>query len=100
MRVSVPESTMRNRIVRMVPASQPEGIDLPEKESVLLRATVGRDGHVLGTKVIRGDQKLAKAATDAVKQWRYKPYLVDGQPADVETQITVNFNPSDNRPAR
>jgi general secretion pathway protein A len=100
MRVSVPESTMRNHILRMVPATKPEGVKLPERESVLLRATVGRDGHVLGARLLSGDEKLAKAATDAVKQWRYKPYLVDGQPADVETQITVNFNPSDNRPAR
>jgi protein TonB len=35
-----------------------------------------------------------------VLQWRYKPYLVNGQPADVETQITVNFNSAANRPAR
>jgi protein TonB len=99
-RVSVPESTMRNHIVRMVQATKPDGVKLPERESVLLRATVGRDGHVLGARLLSGDEKLAKAATDAVKQWRYKPYLVDGQPADVETQITVNFNPSDNRPTR
>jgi protein TonB len=91
---------MRNHIVRMVQATKPDGVKLPERESVLLRATVGRDGHVLGARLLSGDEKLAKAATDAVKQWRYKPYLVDGQPADVETQITVNFNPSDNRPTR
>ena len=61
---------------------------------------IGRDGSVRQVKVIDGDRTLAKAATDAVKQWRYKPYLVNGQPADVETQITVNFNSAENRPAR
>ena len=50
--------------------------------------------------MIDGNRQLAKAATDAVMQWRYKPYLVNGQPADVETQITVNFNSAANRPSR
>jgi protein TonB len=84
----------------MVPPSRPAGLGRQENESVLLQATVGRDGQVLGTRVVRGDPKLAKAATDAVKLWRYKPYLVNGQPADVDTQITVDFNSSDNRSAR
>jgi TonB family protein len=99
-RVSVPEVTMRGNIVRMVPPARPAGFRRQDHESVLLQATVGRNGQVLGTRVVSGDPKLAKAATDAVKLWRYKPYLVNGQPADVETQITVEFNSSDNRSTR
>jgi general secretion pathway protein A len=100
MRVSVPASTMRNNIVRMVPPTKPAGVATSENETVLLNATIGRDGRVRSARVIDGDRQLAKAATDAVLQWRYKPYLVNGQPADVETQITVNFNSAANRPAR
>jgi len=99
-RVSVPASTMRNNIVRMVPPTPPAGVATSESETVLLNATIGRDGRVRSARVIDGDRQLAKAARDAVLQWRYKPYLVNGQPADVETQITVNFNSAANRPAR
>jgi protein TonB len=34
---------------------------------------------------------LAQAAIDAVKQWRYKPYLIDGEPVEVDSRITINF---------
>lgn len=100
MRVSVPANSMQENIVRMVPPTKPAGVISSGKEKVLLGATIGRDGSVRSLRVLDGDQKLAKAATDAVKQWRYKPYLVNGQPADVETQITVDFNSAEKRPAR
>jgi general secretion pathway protein A len=100
MRVSVPESTMRANIVQMVPPSLPEGFPDDTEETVRMQAVIGRDGRVRNTRVLSGDPNLASMAADAVKQWRYKPYLVNGQPADVETQITVNFNSADNHPAR
>ncbi len=99
MRVSVPASTMRDNIVRMVPATLPAGVKADD-QSVLLQATIGRDGAVRNVRMIDGDPKLATAATDAVKQWRYKPYLVNGQPAEVETQITLKFNSASNHQAR
>jgi general secretion pathway protein A len=99
MRVSVPARTMQDNVIRMVPPSQPAGTQF-DSDKVLLAAMIGRDGSVREVKVIDGDRKLAKAATDAVKQWRYKPYLVNGQPVDVETQITVSFNSAENRPTR
>jgi protein TonB len=37
-------------------------------------------------------RELEQAAIEAVKQWRYKPYLLDGEPIEVETQVTVNFS--------
>jgi protein TonB len=42
--------------------------------------------------VISGPQMLQSAAVEAVRNWRYKPYLLNGEPTEVETQITVNFN--------
>ncbi len=59
--------------------------------AVLIEATVNKEGNVTNLKVINGDPILARAALDAVRQWRYKPYYLDGQPVEIQTQITVNF---------
>jgi protein TonB len=40
---------------------------------------------------VKGEPLLTKAASDAVKQWKYKPYLLNGEPVEIQTQITVNF---------
>ena len=58
---------------------------------VTLQAVVGRDGKVVATHVLQGHRLLRGAALDAVRRWRYRPYLVNGQPADVATIVTVNF---------
>jgi TonB family protein len=61
--------------------------------SVILRARIGTDGHIHSLKVISTPAaELAIASLAAVRQWTYKPYLLNGQPVDVDTQITVNFN--------
>ncbi len=59
--------------------------------SVELLATVSKDGNITHIKVISGDTQLAKAASDAVKQWKYKPYQLNGEPVEIQTQVTVNF---------
>jgi protein TonB len=59
--------------------------------AVVLNAIIGTDGTIQSLKVISGNPLLIKAATDAVSQWRYKPTLLNGQPVEVETLITVNF---------
>ncbi len=59
--------------------------------SVELLATVSKDGNITHIKVISGDTQLAKAASDAVKQWKYKPYKLNGEPVEIQTQVTVNF---------
>lgn len=61
------------------------------KGPVILQAVVSRDGKVVATHVLRGHRLLRGAASNAVRQWRYQPYLVNGQPADVATIVTVNF---------
>jgi len=61
---------------------------------VILQAVIGKDGRIENLRVISGNPLLAKAAWDAVVQWRYRPYLLDGEPVEVETQITVNFKAS------
>jgi TonB family protein len=59
--------------------------------AVQIEATVSKDGTVTNAKAISGDLVLAHAALEAVRQWRYKPYYLDGAPVEIQTQITVNF---------
>ena len=59
--------------------------------SVELTATIAKTGDISRVKVLSGDSQLARAATDAVKQWKYKPYLLNGDPVEIQTQITINF---------
>jgi periplasmic protein TonB len=58
---------------------------------VQIQALINKEGSVVNLKVLSGDPVLAHAALEAVRQWRYKPYYLDGQPVEIETQITINF---------
>jgi len=59
--------------------------------AVQIEATVDKEGKVVNPKVVSGDPILARAALEAVRQWRYKPYYLDGEPVEIQTQITINF---------
>ncbi|HZQ92573.1 MAG TPA: TonB family protein [Terriglobales bacterium] len=59
--------------------------------AVVLQAIISKQGTIEGLRVASGHPMLVQAALDAVKQWRYKPYILNGEPVEVETQITVNF---------
>jgi periplasmic protein TonB len=58
---------------------------------VVLRAIISKDGSIAKLRVLSGHPMLVKAAIDAVSQWRYRPYSLNGEPVEVETQVTVNF---------
>jgi TonB family protein len=58
---------------------------------VILSATIGKDGRVADLRLISGSKELAPAAIGAVQQWRYRPYLLNGSPVAVQTEIQVNF---------
>jgi periplasmic protein TonB len=60
--------------------------------TVVLQAVIGKDGTVQNLHVLSGHPMLTQSAMDAVKQWRYKPYFVNGEPVEADTQINVNFN--------
>ena len=59
--------------------------------TVVLQAEISRQGTIENLHVLSGHPMLVQSALDAVKQWRYKPYLLNGEPVPVETTITVNF---------
>jgi len=59
--------------------------------TVMLKATITKQGTIEGIQVLSGPKLLAPAAVDAVKTWKYKPYMLDGQPVAVETNVTIVF---------
>ena len=59
---------------------------------VVLQAEISKDGTIQNLQLISGHPMLAPAAIEAVKQWRYKPYLLNGEPVAVDTQVVVNFS--------
>jgi protein TonB len=59
--------------------------------AVVLQATISRTGTIENLRVMRGPTMLRQAALDAVKQWRYRPYMLNGQPVEVETAVEVDF---------
>jgi protein TonB len=59
--------------------------------TVVLNAVISREGKIEQVEVASGPALLARVAQEAVRQWKYRPYLLNGEPVEVETQITVNF---------
>jgi protein TonB len=59
--------------------------------TVVLHALISKDGSIENLTLISGHPMLAPAAIDAVKQWKYRPYLLNGEPVEVETEVQVNF---------
>jgi len=59
--------------------------------TVILQAVIGKDGSIQNLHVVSGHPLLQGAAMDAVKQWRYRPYILNGEPVEVDTQVEVHF---------
>jgi protein TonB len=59
--------------------------------TVVLQATISRTGAIENLRVVEGPAMLRQTALDAVKQWRYLPYMLNGQPVEVETTVDVQF---------
>jgi protein TonB len=59
--------------------------------TVILHAMISKNGTIEDLKVISGPPMLTGSALDAVRRWRYKPYILNGDPTEVETTINVNF---------
>ena len=59
--------------------------------TVIVQAVIGKDGSVQNVHALRGPLPLIQSAVDAVKKWRYKPYTLDGEPVQAETQISIKF---------
>ena len=80
-----------NLIHDVAPQYPPEAGRARIEGTVVLMAVIGTDGTVKDVRVESGLPILAQAAIDAVRQWRYKPYMIDGEPVEVDSRITINF---------
>ncbi|HKM84601.1 MAG TPA: TonB family protein [Terriglobales bacterium] len=78
-------------IKRVQPRYPQAALAVHAQGAVQIEATINKEGSVTNLKVLSGDPILARAALEAVRQWRYKPYYLDGEPIEIQTDITVNF---------
>jgi periplasmic protein TonB len=91
-RVRVSQGVSTGLLIRKVnPTYPPLARQARIQGTVVLHAVISKDGSIEGLTLISGHPMLAPAAIEAVKQWRYKPYLLNGEPVEVDTEVLVNF---------
>ncbi len=91
-RVRVSQGVTAGLVIKRVnPTYPPLARTARVQGSVVLAAVIGKDGSIQNLHVLSGHPLLTQAALEAVKQWRYKPYILNGEPVEVDTQVTVNF---------
>jgi TonB family protein len=91
-RVRVSPGVMQGLLVNIVRPEYPaDAKDQSIQGVVLLKVIIDKEGNIDNTQLVSGHPLLAPAAIEAVKQWKYKPYLLNGNPIEVESQVTVNF---------
>lgn len=78
-------------VKRVQPIYPSQALQMRLEGTVLLEANIAKDGKISSVKVLKGESTLAKAAVDAVKQWKYNPYLLNGEPVEIQTQINITF---------
>ena len=92
-RVSLPAEIAQSLLVtKIVPTYPPLARETRVHGEVVLDVEISKEGTIEGLRTLTGHPMLIPAAIDAVKQWRYKPYLLNGEPVPVQTQVTVNFS--------
>ena len=91
-RVRVSSGVVSGLLVRKVPPTYPPLARQARIQGVVvLQAQISKEGNIENLQLISGHPMLAPAAIEAVKQWKYRPYLLNGEPVEVDTQVQVNF---------
>jgi len=91
-RVRVSQGVSKGLLIyRIEPTYPPLARQARIQGVVVLTAIIDKDGNIQNLQVVSGHPMLAPAAIEAVKQWRYKPFLLSGHPVEVETAVTVTF---------
>jgi periplasmic protein TonB len=92
-RIRVSQGVSQGLRIKMVNPNYPQLAKQARIQGqVVLQAEISKDGTIQNLQLISGHPMLAPAAIEAVKQWRYKPYLLNGEPVAVETTVVVNFS--------
>jgi len=81
----------RNLITKVDPIFPPLAMQARIQGVVRFTIVIGKDGRVSNTELVNGHPLLVAAASDAVRQWAYKPTLLNGEPVEVVAQVDVNF---------
>jgi len=90
--LEVPEDFADDQVIHRVHPVYPKQARLRKLQgTVVLEAIVNKQGKVDSLQLVSGDPVLAASAADAVKQWRYKPYMHNGDTTDFQTRVTVDF---------
>lgn len=90
-------SILEGSLIRRVQPVYPAPAKIARVQGpVILAAIISKEGTMKNVQLISGHPMLVSAAVEAVSQWRYKPYILNGEAIEVETQITVNFRLGDN----
>jgi len=88
----VSQGVSRGLLVKAIqPAYPANALRMGIEGAVELSATISKNGDISAVTILSGDPQLAHAAVNAVKQWKYKPYLLNGEPVEIQTQVTVKF---------
>lgn len=87
---SVMASRLQHRVAPVLPSTTTSVADA--RTSVVFVALIGKTGSVRNLKVLRGSPALVASAEQAVRQWTYQPYLLEGHPTEVLTKVVVNFD--------
>ena len=91
-RVKVSAGVTTGLLIRKVqPVYPPLAKQARISGTVVLQAVIGKDGTIQNLRAVSGPPMLIQSAIDAVRQWKYKPYFLNGEPVEVDTQVTVNF---------
>jgi len=92
--VNLPESAALGLLAQPVDPVYPDAAKASgQRGSVVLQVFIGPDGTVQDAKFLQGSLVFARAAIDAVKQWRFKPYSMNGRAVSVQSVVTLNFKP-------
>jgi TonB family protein len=90
--ISVSHEVMaRNLRNKVMPVYPPEAKKAKIQGTVVLSAVVGDDGNIKNLQVLSGPSELQQASLDAVRQWTYQPYLLNGDPVEVKTTVNVVY---------
>jgi protein TonB len=81
-----------NLVRKVLPVYPPLARMAGIQGQVVLQAVISKQGAIEDLKILGGHPMLVPAAIEAVRQWRYQPYVLNNEPVEVETQITVNFS--------
>jgi protein TonB len=91
-RLNISQGVSQGLLIKKVdPVYPTAALRMHVEGAVQLLATISKDGDITNVQVLSGDRQLAGAASDAVKRWKYKPYLLNGEPVEIQTQVTINF---------